>query len=186
MAKQHSHDVAVYAVKFTLEEATKAQRGSWGIALLFLNLGARWGGWSTPRPGRSNPGKEPVHILQEAGGPQSRSEQVRKISPPPGFDPRTVQPVASRYTDWAITAAAGYAEITNDRHTYQSWKTDFTLDILSSSVKKRCRWSQRQTAEGRMLDHYRSVQLRWPPQCTISKQKNIQCIFFYRVFFSVT
>jgi len=30
--------------------------------------------------------------------------QVRKISPTPGFDPRTVQPVASRYTDWAIAA----------------------------------------------------------------------------------
>jgi hypothetical protein len=26
---------------------------------------------------------------------------VRKISPPPGFDPRTVQPLASRYTDYA-------------------------------------------------------------------------------------
>jgi hypothetical protein len=26
---------------------------------------------------------------------------VRKISPPPGFDPRIVQPVASRYTDYA-------------------------------------------------------------------------------------
>jgi hypothetical protein len=26
---------------------------------------------------------------------------VRKISPPSGFDPRTVQPVVSRYTDWA-------------------------------------------------------------------------------------
>jgi hypothetical protein len=25
---------------------------------------------------------------------------MRKISPSPGFDPRTVQPVASRYTDW--------------------------------------------------------------------------------------
>jgi len=25
---------------------------------------------------------------------------VRKISPPPGFDPRTVQPVASPYTDY--------------------------------------------------------------------------------------
>jgi len=36
--------------------------------------------------------------------PQGRSGQVRKISPPPGFDPRTVQPVASRYTDWAIPA----------------------------------------------------------------------------------
>jgi hypothetical protein len=32
-------------------------------------------------------------------GPQGQSEQVRKISPPLGFDPRTVEPVASRYTD---------------------------------------------------------------------------------------
>jgi hypothetical protein len=38
------------------------------------------------------------------GGPQGRSGRVRKISPAPGFDPRTVQPVASRYTDWAILA----------------------------------------------------------------------------------
>jgi len=30
-------------VKLTLEEAIKAQRRSRGIALLFLNLGARWG-----------------------------------------------------------------------------------------------------------------------------------------------
>ena len=29
---------------------------------------------------------------------------MRKISSPPGFDPQTVQPVASRYTDWAIPA----------------------------------------------------------------------------------
>ena len=35
------------------------------------------------------------------GGPRGRSGQVRKISPPPGFDPLTVQPIASRYTDWA-------------------------------------------------------------------------------------
>jgi len=25
------------------------------------------GGWSTPRPGRFHPGKDPVHIVQEAG-----------------------------------------------------------------------------------------------------------------------
>ena len=31
------------------------------------NLGARWGGWSTLRPNRFTPGKEPVPILQEAG-----------------------------------------------------------------------------------------------------------------------
>jgi hypothetical protein len=33
-----------------------------------------------------------------------RSGRVLKISPPPGFDPRTVQLVASRYTDYAIPA----------------------------------------------------------------------------------
>jgi len=27
-----------------------------------------------------------------------------KISPPPGFDPRPIQPVASSYTDYAIPA----------------------------------------------------------------------------------
>ena len=39
-------------VKFSLEQAMKAQRGSTGITLLFPNLGARWG-WvvnATPRP----------------------------------------------------------------------------------------------------------------------------------------
>jgi hypothetical protein len=41
-------------------------------------------------------------LYRGLGGPQGRSGQVRKISPPPRFDPRTVQPVASRYTDWAI------------------------------------------------------------------------------------
>jgi hypothetical protein len=28
--------------------------------------------------------------------------RVQNISPPPGFDPRTVQPVASRFTEYAI------------------------------------------------------------------------------------
>ena len=39
-------------VNFILEQATKPLRGIRGIALLFLNLGARWG-WvvgATPRP----------------------------------------------------------------------------------------------------------------------------------------
>jgi hypothetical protein len=51
-----------------------------------------------PRP-LSTPGKDPVPIVQEAGWAQDRSGQVRKISRPPRFDPRTVQPEASRYID---------------------------------------------------------------------------------------
>jgi hypothetical protein len=38
-------------------------------------------------------------LYRRMGGPQGRSGQVQKISPPPGFDPQTVQPIASRYTD---------------------------------------------------------------------------------------
>jgi len=43
-------------------------------------------------------------LYRRLGGPYNRSGQVRKISPLPPFDPRTVQPVANRYTDWAIPA----------------------------------------------------------------------------------
>jgi hypothetical protein len=58
------------------------------------------GGWSTPRPGRFTPGKETLYSLYtRMGGPQGRSGRVRKISLPPGFDPRTVQQVASRCAD---------------------------------------------------------------------------------------
>ena len=36
--------------------------------------------------------------------PHGRSEPVRKIFQRSGFDPRAVQNIASRYTDWAIPA----------------------------------------------------------------------------------
>jgi len=50
-------------------------------------------------PATLPPGKTRYALYRRLGGPQGRSGQVRKISPPPGFDPRTVQPVASRYID---------------------------------------------------------------------------------------
>ena len=95
-------------VKYTLVQALRrctgrtAHRGSRDIALLFLDHGTRRGEGSASRPGRSlPPGKTRYPLYRRLGGPQSRSGQVQKISPPPGFDPRTVQPVASRYTDYA-------------------------------------------------------------------------------------
>ena len=95
-------------VKCTLVQALRlctgrtAHRGSRGIALLFLYHGTRRGEGSASRPGRSlRPGKTRYPLYRRLGGPQGRSGQVRKISLPPGFDPRTVQPVASRYTDYA-------------------------------------------------------------------------------------
>ena len=57
---------------------------------------------SASLPGRTSPpGKTRYPLYRRLGGPQGRSGQVQKISPPPGFDPRTVQPLDSRYTDYA-------------------------------------------------------------------------------------
>jgi hypothetical protein len=57
---------------------------------------------SVSRPGHfSPPGKTWYPLYRRLGGPQSRSGQVQKIFPALGFDPQIVQPVASRYTDYA-------------------------------------------------------------------------------------
>jgi len=73
--------------------------------VIFFYLGVRWDGWWTPRPVRSTSReRHPVtHCTGCWVGPQRRSGRVRKDSPSSGItNPRTVQPVASRYTDWAI------------------------------------------------------------------------------------
>ena len=60
-----------------------------------------WGVSVTPRPLFTRR-KDPVPIVQEAGwSPRAGLDRCGKSRPPPGFDPRTVQSVASRYTDWA-------------------------------------------------------------------------------------
>jgi len=55
-------------------------------------------------PAALNPQVTRYQLYRGFGGPQGRSVRVRKISPPQGFNPRTVHLVASCYTDWAILA----------------------------------------------------------------------------------
>jgi hypothetical protein len=50
-------------------------------------------------PAALPPGTTRYPLYMRLGGPQGRSGRVLKISFPSGFDPRTVQLVASRYTD---------------------------------------------------------------------------------------
>ena len=69
---------------------------------IFFTSALEGGEGSASRPGRTlPPGKTRYPLYRRLGGPQGRAGQVRKISPPPGFNSRTVQPVGSRYTDWA-------------------------------------------------------------------------------------
>ena len=56
-----------------------------------------------PRP-PFTPGKDLVHIVQEAGwAPEPVWTGAENLAPT-GFRSRTVQPVASRYADWVIPA----------------------------------------------------------------------------------
>jgi hypothetical protein len=59
---------------------------------------------ATPLP-LNPPGKRPgAHCIGGWEGPRAGLDGCGKSRPPPGFDPRTVQPVASRYTDSGIVA----------------------------------------------------------------------------------
>ena len=55
-------------------------------------------------PAALPPGMTQYPLYRRLGGPRGRSGRLRKISPPPEFNPRTTQPVASRYTVWALPA----------------------------------------------------------------------------------
>jgi hypothetical protein len=75
-----------------------AQGGSRYIASLLFNIGARWGGWSKPGLGRFTPEKDPVLIVLEAGwAPRPVGMGAENLAPSE-FDPRSVQPIVSRYT----------------------------------------------------------------------------------------
>jgi hypothetical protein len=64
---------------------------------LFFNFGAGWGvGGQRHAPAALSPEKTRCPLYRRLVGPQDRSGRVRNISPPPAFDPRAVQPVASR------------------------------------------------------------------------------------------
>jgi hypothetical protein len=107
-------DLKSLKVKLSLclikHHAMKTYWGSRGIAPRILDLGTRWR-WSASRPGCFIPRKRApgTHWIGGWVGPRDVQDTVvkRKIpSPHRESNSRTpiVQPVAQRYTDWAITA----------------------------------------------------------------------------------
>jgi hypothetical protein len=98
----HHKSMLLRKVKCTLVQALglcigrTAHKGSRGIALLFHDHGTRreWGVRVTLRP-LFTPGKDPVPIVQEAGWAPGPVWTGAENLAPPGFDPQTVQPVAS-------------------------------------------------------------------------------------------
>jgi len=80
-----------------------ALKGSRGIGLLFLDHDTRmgWGVSVTPRSLFTPQEKPSTHYTGGLVGPRAGLDRCGKSHSLPAFDPRTVQPVASRYTDWA-------------------------------------------------------------------------------------
>jgi hypothetical protein len=69
-------------------------------ATLFLDLGTRRGEGSASRPGRFlPPGKDSGPIVQDAGWVPGPVWTGAENLAPPGFDLRTFQPEANRFTD---------------------------------------------------------------------------------------
>jgi hypothetical protein len=64
------------------------------------------GGVNAATPPTTLPlGKKPsTHCIGRWVGPRTGLDRCGKLASPPGFDPQTVQPTASCYTDCAILA----------------------------------------------------------------------------------
>ena len=88
-------------VRFAVIQAKNAQRWIRGIYNSYLSLTSALEGVGGLRhvAAALPPRKTRYPMCRRLGGPQSQTGRVRKNLPPPGFDPRTVQPVASLYTD---------------------------------------------------------------------------------------
>ena len=88
-------------VKWSPYRTDVAQRVGRGIVLLFHDRGTGRG-WvvsSTPRL-HFTPGKTWYPFYRRLGGPQGRSGQAENLIPT-GIRSQTIQPIVSRYTDWA-------------------------------------------------------------------------------------
>jgi len=80
-------------LKFTLEQAMKAQAGSRDIEIYpFFHLGARWIRWSTPHPDHFTPGKRHgTGCTARWVGPRAGLDGCGNLAPP-GFDPEPSSP----------------------------------------------------------------------------------------------
>ena len=98
---QSLQDRQISKEKFTLEQAIKAQTESRVILHSFFNLGLLWGQVVNAkyRP-LYPPGKRTgAHCTGGWVGPRACLDRCGKTCLPQGFDPRTVQSVAVRYTN---------------------------------------------------------------------------------------
>jgi len=109
------------------------------------------GQWSAGRPGRIlPPGNTRYPLYRRLGGPQGRSGRAEKVVPT-GIRSRTVQPIVSRYTNWATRPTDLVLKYLNRQYNKQYrlkrseilltpfFKIDVWLPYLQQTAKTLCR-----------------------------------------------
>ena len=157
-----------------------AQRVGRGIAILFHDLGTRRGERSAARPGRTlPPGKTRYPLYRRLVGLQCRSERAENFVPT-GIRSRTVQPVVSRYTDWATRPTYIYIYKNNILYVV-STPTCFDVSASSSgSLKQPPSLQLPCTVITRTHNSQRSMDCILPSTTTIT-HVNILISWFYWV-----
>jgi hypothetical protein len=142
--------------------------GSGGIAPCILTSAIAGGEWSASRPGRFTPTERTpgTHWIGGWVGPRAVLDTVvkRKIpSPHQELNPRTpiVQPIASHYTDWAITA--GTDKIINHGIFYGMWcGGNVTSNILFSFVHPRILYNSAAESSWNCISHtWSNLNVTW-------------------------
>jgi len=110
-------------------------------------------------PASVPPGKTRYPLYRRLGGPECRPGQVRKISAPsPGFDPRTVQPVASRYTDNAIPALISRVSILEALSEWQLPQSILAVILTTScsvrNIKSHALETRHMSCSGSLISHH--------------------------------
>jgi hypothetical protein len=120
---------------------------------------------SASRPGRSlPPGKAQYPLYRRLVGP---GRQVRKISPSPGFNPRTIQSVTSRYTKYAAALPLG-----NNSGNHEIWCSVGPGDSLNVLQNRKVSRTYRDPTPDRLA---RSL---FAPHSTVSRLSVLTKIHF--------
>jgi len=94
---------------------------------------------------RLPPRKTRCPLSRGQGGHQGRSGRVGKILHPPGFDLRTVQPVTSSYTEWAIPSVTGVSYLFLFRINSETYSFVHLVGIWIGSFQGLRLWRKHET-----------------------------------------
>ena len=136
------------------------------------------GEWSAARPGRTlPPGKTRYPLYRRLGGPQGRSGRAENLIPT-GIRSRTIQPVVSRYTDWATWPTNNWMVVDNNLQSIWKKAAVAWLDVPSWHLPG-VGQKQQKTLVGMagVPSGIRTVQLNWIAlRCAASEELLTLCL----------